>query len=266
MSAPKTSAEIWHVIEADGRAELARPIRSVFWSGVAAGLAISLSIFCEAFLHRHLPDADWRPLVENLGYTVGFVVVVLGRLQLFTEETLTAVLPTLRDRTATAIAAMGRLWAVVLAANLVGTGLAAALTVFGGLQTGEVGRAVVAVSEHFAAKQGWDAFLHGVPAGFLVATLVWVLPRAGSAAFWVIVLITYMIATGDFSHVVAGSTEIWILVFEGLLAPGPALFALLLPTLAGNVLGGTGLVAVLAWEQVRDDLSERPTSLEGESR
>ena len=259
MSVPETSAEIYRAIERDGRAELARPLASVFWSGVAAGIAISLSVFCEAFLHRHLPEATWRPVVASLGYSVGFVVVILGRLQLFTEETLTVVLPTVRERTFSALGVMLRMWAIVFLANMLGTMFAAGATVFGGLQTGEIGEAVLSVSRHFARKDGAEAFLHGIPAGFLVATLVWILPRAGSVGFFAIILMTYMIALGDFSHVVAGSTEVWLLLFEGEIGPSRAVGGLILPTLAGNVVGGTGLVALLAYEQVRGELDGDPT-------
>ncbi len=46
-----------------------------------------------------LPDAKWRPLVDSLGYSLGFLFVILGRQQLFTENTLTAILPLARRPT-----------------------------------------------------------------------------------------------------------------------------------------------------------------------
>ncbi len=88
-----SSPVIYEVIRQDGDEELARPLNSLWWSGIAAGLGISMSVVAEGLLHRALPDREWRPLVENLGYTLGFLIVVLGRLQLFTSNTLTAVLP-----------------------------------------------------------------------------------------------------------------------------------------------------------------------------
>ena len=66
---------------------MARPVISLWWSGVAAGLSISFSLLAEAVLYTHLPDQPWRPLVRNLGYSVGFIIVVLSRQQLFTENT-----------------------------------------------------------------------------------------------------------------------------------------------------------------------------------
>ena len=88
---------VYEIISQEGRAELSRPQSSIWWSGIAAGLAISMSLVMEAMLREHLPDTDWRPLVENLGYAAGFLIVMLSRLQLFTENTVTAVLPTLAE-------------------------------------------------------------------------------------------------------------------------------------------------------------------------
>jgi len=70
-----------------------RPITSLWWSGVAAGLSISFSLLAQALLQAHLPDTSWRPLLTSLGYPVGFLIVVLARQQLFTENTITPVLP-----------------------------------------------------------------------------------------------------------------------------------------------------------------------------
>lgn len=254
MSRPDTSLEIYRVVERIGREELARPISSLAWSGLAAGVAISFSVFGKAFLVRALPEAPWAILVAGFGYTVGFVIVILGRLQLFTEDTLTVVLPTFRRFTAVKLARMLRLWGVVFAANMAGTAAVAAVTVFGGLQTTATLDAILAIARHdFAAKSATATFLHGLPAGFLIASLVWILPRAGGGGIWAIVLLTYVIAVGDFSHVVAGAVEVWTLLFAGEVGLGRAVGGLLLPALAGNVVGGTGLFALLAYEQVRGE-------------
>src|SRR3954463_13814288 len=76
-----------------GEDELERPIGSLFWSGLAAGIAITASIWAQGGLHQRLPDAPWRELVGGFGYTLGFIIVILGRMQLFTEQTMVAVLP-----------------------------------------------------------------------------------------------------------------------------------------------------------------------------
>src|SRR3954471_8810994 len=80
-----------------GEDELERPVGSLFWSGLAAGLAMMASVWAQAALTQHLPHAPWVEAVSALGYTLGFLIVILGRLQLFTEHTMVAVLPLAKD-------------------------------------------------------------------------------------------------------------------------------------------------------------------------
>ena len=96
MSSPRTPV-IYEVVRRLGDEEMERPATSLWWSGVAAGLSISFSLLAQAILQAHLPDAPWRPLVSGFGYCVGFLMVVLGNQQLFTESTITVVLPVFKD-------------------------------------------------------------------------------------------------------------------------------------------------------------------------
>ena len=84
---------IYEIVRRMGEEEMERPATSLWWSGVAAGLSISFSLLAQAVLRAHLPDTSWRPLLTSLGYPVGFLIVVLARQQLFTENTITPVLP-----------------------------------------------------------------------------------------------------------------------------------------------------------------------------
>jgi formate/nitrite transporter FocA (FNT family) len=90
-----TAHVVYEAIRLEGDEELHRPAAALAWSALAAGLAMGFSFIAEALLTSHLPNQPWRPLVTRLGYSVGFLIVVLGRQQLFTENTLTAVLPLL---------------------------------------------------------------------------------------------------------------------------------------------------------------------------
>ncbi|HVI24149.1 MAG TPA: formate/nitrite transporter family protein, partial [Myxococcales bacterium] len=118
-SAPNPSV-VWDAVHQEGCDELRRRPVALMWSGLAAGLSMGFSLISEGLLRAHLPDAGWRPLVSKLGYSVGFLVVVLGRQQLFTENTLTVVLPVLRRRAGWVVKKMARLWSIVLVANLIG--------------------------------------------------------------------------------------------------------------------------------------------------
>ncbi|MEE4188749.1 MAG: formate/nitrite transporter family protein, partial [Roseobacter sp.] len=120
---------IYEVIRRDGEEELARPMRSLVWSGIAAGIMISFSVLGEAIFRTYLPETPSRFLIENLGYSLGFLLVILGRMQLFTENTITTVFPGITNPSISILGRITRLWSVVLAANVVGAFAAALLIV-----------------------------------------------------------------------------------------------------------------------------------------
>lgn len=244
---------IYELIRRDGEEELDRPAVSLLWSGVAAGIMISFSVVGEAIFRTYLPDAPHRYLIENLGYTLGFLFVVLGRLQLFTENTITTVLPVMRAPTLANLMQMGRLWGVVLAANLVGAFAIAAFFMAGGLPDA-LHPAVTELSRHATSMGAADSFMRGIPAGILIAAMVWALPQAKGTDVFVIIVFTWLIAAGDFTHVVAGSVEMAWLMMHGSLGVGPAATGFFLPVLAGNVVGGTAIFAFMAWGQVKDEM------------
>lgn len=98
---------------------------ALMWSGLASGLSMAFSLIAEGLIIRYLPGASWAPLLATFGYTVGFLIVVLGSQQLFTENTITAVIPFLQERTRKNLLNMLRLWGIVLVSNLVGVFLMA---------------------------------------------------------------------------------------------------------------------------------------------
>ena len=250
-----SSPVIFETVRQEGMEELERPILSLWWSGIAAGLVMSLSLLCKGYIHLHLPDEPWRPLVSNFGYCIGFLLVIVGRLQLFTENTIKPVLPLLAAPGLHRLWIMVRLWLVVLAANLVGTFLSMALVNGGGLALDHQIVAFLEVSQHLADRAAIDNVALGVPAGFLLAALVWGLADSRGGRFWLIVAITYMIALGEFSHVVAGSAEVFLLYFNGDMTLAESFLQFVLPALAGNILGGSGLFALIAYGQVRSEIS-----------
>lgn len=249
-----SAVTVYAIIRREGDEELARPAASLWWSGVAAGLGISVSVLAEGVLHHELDGYAYRPLLENFGYTLGFILVILSRLQLFTENTISVVLPILARPTSAKLLAGLRLWTIVFLANMAGCFLAAVLL----RDIVTVGDANLAgmldVARHYGETRGTDALALGVPAGFLIAALVWMLPSAKGFELFVILLFTYLIALGGFTHVIAGAVEVFLLILEGELAIMTGLIDIILPTLAGNILGGTGLFALLAYGQVHEEM------------
>src|SRR4051794_5906090 len=104
---------VYQAVYAEGEHELQRNSLELGLSGLAAGLSMGFSMMSEAVLQTHLPDTAWSPLIAKLGYSVGFLIVILGRQQLFTKNTLTAILPLLRKKRMSLLVNVARLWAIV---------------------------------------------------------------------------------------------------------------------------------------------------------
>jgi formate/nitrite transporter FocA (FNT family) len=245
---------IYEVVRRLGEEEMARPAVSLWWSGIAAGLSISFSLLAQAILEIHLPDAPWRPLVSSLGYCVGFIMVVLSRQQLFTENTITVVLPVIAELTVENFLRLCRMWGLVLLANIVGTLAAAAFCTYTPVLTPELKDAMLSVSGHLLNHTWFEMVFRGISAGFLIAAMVWLLPGSESAQFHVITLMTYLIAAGGFMHIVAGSVEAFLLVLNGPLTWWAMASGFFVPVLIGNLIGGTVLFALIAYAQVMQEI------------
>ncbi|HEX3582754.1 MAG TPA: formate/nitrite transporter family protein [Thermoanaerobaculia bacterium] len=248
-SAP-TGTVVYEAIFSEGEAELERSTRALFWSGLAAGLSMCFSFVTSSILHASLPNAKWTELIVALGYPVGFIIVILGRQQLFTENTLTVILPLLTKRSRDTFFNVCRLWVAVLVANLIGALLVTAVLA----KTQIVSQATFDSMREVArgSQQGAFSvvFLRGIFAGWLIALTVWLLPYAETARVWVIAIITYVIGAAHFSHVIAGAIEAAFLVMTGVSSWAEFSFGFFVPSLLGNIVGGVLLVAVLNHAQV----------------
>jgi formate/nitrite transporter FocA (FNT family) len=246
---------VYSIILREGEEELSRPKTSLWWSGVAAGIGISTSVLAEGVIRQALGTGlPYLSILESLGYTLGFVLVIMCRLQLFTENTITVVLPILANPTRERFYETASLWAVVFTANIFGTFLTAALAVHGSILPGDILASILEISRHVAELSPSAALLRGMPAGFFIAALVWMLPSAKGSEVIVIMLFTWLIAASGFTHVVAGSNEIFNLVLLGEMNIVTAFTHHIFPILVGNILGGTGLFAVLAYGQIHMEL------------
>jgi formate/nitrite transporter FocA (FNT family) len=252
LATPRTPV-IYEVVRRLGEEEMERPVTSLWWSGVAAGLSISFSLLSQAILTAHLPQASWQPLVVSFGYSIGFIMAVLSRQQLFTESTITAVLPVAAEVTWGNIVRMARLWAIVLAANLAGTLFA---------DCSHSRPCSQATWQRHAGDQPRSVELRlvgdGLPGdcrGFLMAAMVWLMPGAEGAQFHVITLMTWLTPSADSPH----RRRHGILssgIFGGWFAAMITEF--MVPVLIGNMIGTT-LFALIAYAGDGRDLG--PSSL-----
>lgn len=121
-SAQGANTKVIHeVVRRHGDEEMERPAFSLLMSALAGGIAICTSILAEAQMELLLPDEKWRPLVACMGYSTGFLVVILSHLQLFTESTLSAVIPVATHPERANVLRLLRFWGLVLGGNLLGT-------------------------------------------------------------------------------------------------------------------------------------------------
>jgi len=249
------AAVVFETIRREGEGELSRTTSALAFSALSAGLSMGFSLLTLAVFTAYLPDTPWRPLVASLGYTVGFLITILGRQQLFTENTLTPVLVLLQRFDGPTFMRVVRLWAIVIAGNVVGALLFATFLAHVAVFTPELEHALRDVAVHASSGGAVQNFVRAIYAGWLIALMVWLLPAAESAAMFIILLLTYVVAAAELTHIVAGSVEALYAVQIGKLTIGDFIWHFFLPVFGGNSLGGVTFVALLSFGQVAGDAS-----------
>lgn len=249
---------IHELVRQEGEEGLKRSFSALSWSGFAAGLSMGFSFLGLALIRSGLPDEPWRRLIDSAGYSVGFLIVILGRQQLFTETTVTAVLPLLIRRDGKTLMRVLRFWAIVLVANLVGALAFAALLSPKGLFPDPVYQSLVEVGHEAVTGEFVPTLVRSVFAGWLIALMVWILPSARSARMFVVLFITYFVSLGRLSHTVAGTIDAAFLVFSGNGTWHQFLIGFFVPTLIGNCIGGIALVALLNHAPLAGKLQGEP--------
>ena len=251
------AAVVFETVRREGETELNRPITALAFSAIAAGLSMGFSLVATGLLRAYLPNVPWRTLVENLGYTLGFLIVVMARQQLFTENTVTAVVPALDNfdggRT---LLKMLRLWGIVLAGNLFGAILFAYAAAHSNAFEPQVRAAFGQLAIAAISPASSEIFVRGVFSGWLIALMVWLLPAAEGQRVTIVIIITYIVGAAALSHVIAGSVEALYGVASGTTSWGMFWSHFFLPVLAGNTLGGVALVSLLNYAQVAPESSD----------
>jgi formate/nitrite transporter FocA (FNT family) len=220
-------------------------------------MSMGFSLVAQALLRAYLPDQPWRPLLVRLGYPLGFLIVIIGRQQLFTENTLTAIIPLLARRNLSTLLQVLRLWAVVLIANLVGAHLFAWVVGNTPMFNHEVQHAMLELAKGAANVTFGAAILRGIFAGWLIAMVVWMLAATDSDRVAVIVILTYVVGLAELTHIIAGSVEVLFLAMVGERSWVSVAWGYLVPTLIGNIIGGVSLTAAVNHAQVVAGMNKR---------
>lgn len=245
------AAVVFETVRREGETEATRPALALAFSGLACGLSMGFSLVGSGLLRAYTPDVAWRPLFVNLGYTLGFLIVVLGRQQLFTENTLTAILPVLDDPDKQKkLLQLIRLWAIVLFTNLIGAAIFAVVVAHTATFEPAVKAAFLQIGLEAVKPTFGEIVWRGILAGWLIALMVWLLPAANPQRIWIVLIITWLVGAAGLSHIIAGSVEALYAVAVGAWPWTTYVTNFLVPVFIGNTIGGVGLVAILNYGQV----------------
>jgi len=247
MSALRNAGEILQVVVEDGRRELGRASAGLLLSGFGAGLNISFGAVAMAEVGAKTGGIG---LLAMAVYPLGFVVVILGRAQLFTENTVTPVTVALVEPRE--IPNMLRLWALILLGNLLGAFVFAAAIVFGDLLTGKAMALLVKDASSKLEYGFWLITLKGIFGGWIVALMAWLVAAAQDTVSRILLIwgLAFLIPLLSLTHSVAGASEVLMSVYNGANSWSAYAFLFQLPTTIGNILGGVILVALLNYGQV----------------
>lgn len=249
-----TAPQIFDAAKENARGEVRRSSRTLAFSGLAGGLVMGLTGLSVAAVRANLGNGSWQEFVSYLFYPIGFISVIIGRAQLFTENTLYPVLLILDERRQRRryAAETLRLWSVVFACNVLGALAFAALVMQTSALPSNVSSQLIALGRAAVAGTAAHFFWSGVIGGWLIALVAWVV----TASHWtigqvvMIWLLTFVVAIAHLSHCIATSGEILSAVVAGVLSPATYLYWLLFAT-SGNIVGGVMMVSVLNYGQVR---------------
>jgi formate/nitrite transporter FocA (FNT family) len=248
-----SAGEIFSAAMQTGRDELNRSTRALGFSGFTGGITMGLTGLAVACIEATVGSTGWSELAGYILYPIGFISVVIGRGQLFTENTLYPVILVLDERNPRHVRNLARLWLVVFVANVAGALSFAALAIASGALKQEIATALVALGNAALNQPDSRLFFGGIIGGWLIALVAWVVTASHWTIGQVIMvwLLTFVVGIGHFAHCIATSGEILAAVIAGTASVGAYLHWLLLATL-GNIVGGVIIVSLLNYGQVKE--------------
>lgn len=247
-----TAAQIFESAAKNGRDELERSTFTLAVSGLAAGFVMGLTGLGVAGVQAVMGKQGFGEFFSYLFYPLGFIAVIVGRSQLFTENTLYPVLLVLHEKRH--LLNTLRLWVAVFAANVLGAALFAVLVVKAGALRGDIVAALAELGVRATQHANHELFWSAVMGGWLIALVAWSVTAARESVGEITMtwLLTFAVGIAHFAHCIAGSAECLAAVLHGALPASEYLRWLVMATL-GNVVGGVVLVSLLNYGQVHGD-------------
>jgi formate/nitrite transporter FocA (FNT family) len=249
-----SAQDIFEQVANNARQELGRSSTSLAISGFAGGIFMGLSALGTAIALSMLTPPGTTPsgtiqFIAKMFYPLGFIVVILGRSQLFTENTLYPIALVLTEKKHFWHTA--RLWSVVLPANVLGAFVFAALVSLTNAVNPAVVQSLGSLGLEAAAHPSATIFWSGVMGGWIIATVAWLVSGSHSitGSVMIIWLLAFVVGLGGFAHCIAASGEVFTAILTGR-APWLAFPIWFFPAVAGNICGGVGMVTILEYGQV----------------
>jgi len=243
-----TAQDIYQQVARNARDELKRSTLSLAISGFTGGVFMGLSALGVGIILAKLADVHGVYVLSRMLYPVGFIVVILGRSQLFTENTLYPVALVLTEPLQ--LSNTLRLWATVLPSNILGALAFASLASLTPAMPPDVVHAMAGLGLDAAHMPVATIFWSGVVGGWIIATAAWLVSGSHSitGSVMVIWLLTFLVGLGNFAHCIATSSEVLIAVLTGQIGFS-AYPHWLLPAVSGNIVGGVLMVTLLEYGQ-----------------
>ena len=245
--------ETFQRIVAAADEEVKRDNSELFFSGLAAGFAITLTFLLHAVVAAAV-SGPAETILGSLLYPLGFLYIIVGRYQLYTENTLPPV--TLVLERIASVPTLLRVCGLVLLANVVGAAAGAFVLANSSVMSTEVATAAAEFGRKALEISPLDLSLKGF-AGWLVAGIVWLLHavRDSVSRILLVYAVFLSIPAAELYHIVVSVMDVLFLVFLGEVSLVPAVIGFLIPVLLGNTIGGVVLVALVNYAQTSDRLA-----------
>lgn len=234
--------------------------KAVVLSAIIAGLEIGVSYFMVCTLYYLLSGKIAEDSIFKLFsivYPVGFILVVVGKSALFTEQTSVLTLPVLNGQRS--VLEILRVWGLVIFGNITGGIL---FTLFISLLAPDLGlfthETMIIIGEHVTHYDAWVILLSAIVAGWLMGLLNWLLNTSQNSLTRIvlIIMITGVIGFGGFHHSIVGNIEVFgLMLFADNISVLDYLWFLLL-ALIGNGIGGAFVVGLFKYRIFESNYSD----------
>ncbi len=256
--------DIYRRIKQEGRRRLERPFLEVVSTALAAGFDIVAGVVALGILEASLQAKTGlgpAHVVSSLGFGIGFVFLIVGRGELFTENFLVPIAG-LGHRRGGSWLALARLWITSPLFNILGGLIMILLLTTQGVLPSGTGEALARNAEAIHSHGTLTLFVSAIFAGALITAMTWFVE--GQQSMLVRVVVAWaagaLLALGSFNHVIVVTLELIFGYRFGAHFAWTFILGNFLLAAAGNLVGGVGLVTLNRLTQGRQGERKRASA------